>query len=218
MQWAASDNNSFTILNNVSEGLYRLNEKHEPEPALAESYKVSDDKLTYTFTLRDGLKWSNGTALTAKDFVFSWLKQMSADATNNYSFIMTDYIVNGAEYFDQKAKAEDVGVKALDDKTFEVKLKQPTPYFLRLTVLPMFFPLNEEYVKSQGANYGLKAENMIYCGHIPLPPMTRQAAAPSRRTTVTGMRQTSRFPMSTSALSRSRPPRSTLTSPASSPG
>ncbi|MDF1494611.1 peptide ABC transporter substrate-binding protein [Caproiciproducens sp. CPB-2] len=164
VQWAASDNNSFTILNNVSEGLYRLNEKHEPEPALAESYKVSDDKLTYTFTLRDGLKWSNGTALTAKDFVFSWLKQMSTDATNGYSFIMTDYIVNGAEYLDNKAKAEDVGVKALDDKTLEVKLKQPTPYFVRLTVLPMFFPLNEEYVKSQGANYGLKAENMIYCG------------------------------------------------------
>ncbi|MBW7573030.1 peptide ABC transporter substrate-binding protein [Caproiciproducens faecalis] len=164
VQWAASDNNSFTILNNVSEGLYRLNEKHEPEPALAESYKVSDDKLTYTFTLRDGLKWSNGTALTAKDFVFSWLKQMSTDATNGYSFIMTDYIVNGAEYLDNKAKAEDVGIKALDDKTLEVKLKQPTPYFVRLTVLPMFFPLNEEYVKSQGANYGLKADNMIYCG------------------------------------------------------
>nr|WP_319489709.1 peptide ABC transporter substrate-binding protein [uncultured Caproiciproducens sp.] len=164
VQWAASDNNSFTILNNVSEGLYRLNAKHEPEPALAKSYKVSDDKLTYTFTLRDGLKWSNGTALTAKDFAYSWLKQMSIDATNNYSFIMTDYIVNGAEYFDKKAKAEDVGIKAIDDKTLEVKLKQPTPYFLRLTVLPMFFPLNEEYVKSQGANYGLKADNMIYCG------------------------------------------------------
>lgn len=179
VQWAASDNNSFTILNNVSEGLYRLNAKHEPEPALAESYKVSDDKLTYTFTLRDGLKWSNGTALTAKDFVFSWLKQMSTDATNGYSFIMTDYIVNGAEYLDNKAKAEDVGVKALDDKTLEVKLKQPTPYFVRLTVLPMFFPLNEEYVKSQGANFGLKADNMIYCG-----PYTLSAYDPASGSTL----------------------------------
>ncbi|WP_312692646.1 peptide ABC transporter substrate-binding protein [Caproiciproducens sp.] len=179
VQWAASDNNSFTILNNVSEGLYRLNAKHEPEPALAESYKVSDDKLTYTFTLRDGLKWSNGTALTAKDFVFSWLKQMSTDATNGYSFIMTDYIVNGAEYLDNKAKAEDVGVKALDDKTLEVKLKQPTPYFVRLTVLPMFFPLNEEYVKSQGANFGLKADNMIYCG-----PYTLAAYDPASGSTL----------------------------------
>ncbi|QEY35228.1 peptide ABC transporter substrate-binding protein [Caproiciproducens galactitolivorans] len=164
VQWAASDTNSFTILNNVSEGLYRLNAKHEPEPALAQDCKISDDKLTYTFTLRDGLKWSNGTSLTAKDFVFSWLKQMSADATNGYSFIMTDYIVNGEEYLAGKAKAEDVGVKALDDKTFEVKLKQPTPYFIRLTTLPMFFPLNEEFVKSKGDKYGLDAGSMIYCG------------------------------------------------------
>lgn len=164
VEWAASDNNSFIILNNVSEGLYRLNAKNEPEPALAASYKVSDDKLTYTFTLRDNLKWSNGTALTAKDFVYSWLKQMSTDATNGYSFIMTDYIVNGAEYLAGKASASDVGVKAVDDKTFQVTLKQPTPYFIRLTVLPMFFPLNEEYVKSMGDQYGLKAENMIYCG------------------------------------------------------
>lgn len=164
VQWAASDTNSFTIMNNVSEGLYRLNASHEPEPALAKDCKISDDKLTYTFTLRDGLKWSNGTALTAKDFVFSWLKQMSADATNNYGFIMTDYIVNGAEYQAGKAKAEDVGVKAVDDKTLEVKLKQPTPYFVRLTTLPMFFPLNEEFVKSKGDKYGLDAGSMIYCG------------------------------------------------------
>lgn len=164
IQWAASDNNSFTILNNVSEGLYRLNAKHEPEPALAESYTVSDDKLTYTFKLKKDLKWSNGTALTAKDFVYSWLKQMSVDATNGYSFIMTDYIVNGAEYLENKASAADVGVKAIDDNTFEVTLKQPTPYFVRLTVLPMFFPINEEFVKAQGDQYGLKAENMIYCG------------------------------------------------------
>ena len=164
VEWAASDNNSFIILNNVEEGLYRLDANHEPQPALAESYKLSDDKLTYTFKLRDGLKWSNGTALTAKDFVYAWLKQMSTDATNGYSFIMTDYIVNGAEYLAGTAKAEDVGVKALDDTTLEVKLKQPTPYFVRLTVLPMFFPLNEDYVASQGDQFGLKAENMIYCG------------------------------------------------------
>jgi len=164
VQWAASDTNSFTILNNVEEGLYRLNAKNEPEPALAKSYKVSDDKLTYTFTLKDNLKWSNGTALTAKDFAYSWLKQMSTDATNGYSFIMTDYIVNGAEYLAGKAKAADVGIKAVDDKTLEIKLKQPTAYFLRLTVLPMFFPLNETFVKAQGSAFALKAENMLYCG------------------------------------------------------
>lgn len=164
VQWAASDNQSSKVNNNAFEGLLRLDENHEAQPALAESYDISDDKLTYTFHLRDGLQWSDGTPLTAKDFVFSWLKQMSAEATNGYSFIMTDYIVNGAEYNESKVKAEEVGVKALDNKTFQVTLKAPTPYFARLTVLCQFFPLNEEYVTSKGDQYGLSAENMIYCG------------------------------------------------------
>lgn len=164
VQWAASDTQSFTILNNAFEGLFRLDANHTPQPALAENYTVSEDGLTYTFTLREGLQWSNGTPLTASDFVFSWLKQMSSDATNGYNFIMTDYIVNGAEYGENKAAAEEVGVKAVDDRTLEVHLKNPTPYFLYLTTLSMYFPLNEAFVTEQGDNYGIKAENMIYCG------------------------------------------------------
>ncbi len=164
VQWAASDTQSFTILNNAFEGLFRLDANHEPQPALAESYTVSDDGLVYTFTLREGLQWSNGTALTANDFVFAWLKQMSADATNGYNFIMTDYIVNGLEYGEGTATADQVGVKALDDRTLEVTIKNPTPYFLYLTTLSMYFPLNEEYVTEQGDNYGITADNMIYCG------------------------------------------------------
>ena len=164
VQWAASDTQSFTILNNAFEGLYRLDAEHKTQPALAESYTVSEDGLTYTFTLREGLEWSNGTALTASDFVFAWLKQMSSDATNGYNFIMTDYIVNGAEYGENKAAAEEVGVKAVDERTLEVHLKNPTPYFLYLTTLSMYFPLNEAFVTEQGDSYGIKAENMIYCG------------------------------------------------------
>ena len=164
VQWAASDSQSSMVNNNAFEGLLRLDEKNEAQPALAKSYDVSDDKLTYTFHLRDGLQWSDGTPLTASDFVFSWLKQMSADATNGYSFIMTDYIVNGTEYNEGKVSAEEVGVKAVDDKTFQVTIKAPTPYFARLTVLCQFFPLNEAYVTSKGDQYGLSADNMIYCG------------------------------------------------------
>ena len=164
VQWAASDSQSSMVNNNAFEGLLRLDEKNEAQPALAKSYDVSDDKLTYTFHLRDGLQWSDGTPLTASDFVFSWLKQMSADATNGYSFIMTDYIVNGTEYNEGKVSADEVGVKAVDDKTFQVTIKAPTPYFARLTVLCQFFPLNEAYVTSKGDQYGLSADNMIYCG------------------------------------------------------
>ena len=64
---------------------------------------------------------------------------MSSDATNGYNFIMTDYIVNGAEYGENKVAAEEVGVKAVDERTLEVHLKNPTPYFLYLTTLSMYF-------------------------------------------------------------------------------
>lgn len=164
IQWASSNDTSFTILNNAFEGLYRLDTNSQPQPALAKDYKVSEDGLTYTFYLKDNIKWSNGTEITANDFVYAWLKQMSKEATNGYSFIMNDYIVGGNEYFSEDISAEEVGVKAIDEKTFEVTLIQPTPYFQRLTVLPMFFPLNEEFVTSQGDNYGLSADAMIYSG------------------------------------------------------
>ncbi|MEG2420042.1 MAG: peptide ABC transporter substrate-binding protein [Oscillospiraceae bacterium] len=164
VEWAASDTQSFTILNNAFEGLYRLGPDHQPQPALATGYTVSDDKLTYTFTLRDGIVWSDGTPITAADFVFAWLKQMGPDATNGYNFIMTDYIVNGKEYGEGTAAADTVGVKAVDEKTLEVKIKTPTPYFVRLTTLTMYFPLCEAFVTAQGDNYGVKAENMIYSG------------------------------------------------------
>lgn len=164
-QWAASDNVSFTVLNNVSEGLYRLDAEHNPQPALAQDVAISDDKLTYTFTLRDGIKWSNGTPITAADFKYAWLGEMdSKTATNGYSFILTDYIVGGAEYAAGTGSADAVGIEAKDDKTLVVKLKQPTPYFLRLTSLVPYFPLNEAFVKSKGDQYGLGADSVLYAG------------------------------------------------------
>lgn len=162
--WAASENQAFLVVNQAQEGLFRMDENNIPQPALCESYELSDDKLIYTFHLRDGIQWSNGEAVTASDFVFAWLKQMSSDATNGYSFIMTDYIVNGNEYNEGKAKAEEVGVRALDEKTLEVKLKNPTPYFLNLTTMIMFFPVNEAFFEQQGAKFDLSPENMLFCG------------------------------------------------------
>lgn len=164
VQWAASDTQSSMVNNQAFEGLYRLDQNHEARPALAESCDISADKLVYTFHLRDGLQWSDGTALTAHDFVFAWLKQMTPEATNGYSFIMNDYIVNGAEYSEGQVTADQVGVKAPDDKTLVVTLMNPVPYFIRLTALGVFFPQNEAYVTAQGDQYGLSADKMIYCG------------------------------------------------------
>ncbi|MDD3794766.1 MAG: peptide ABC transporter substrate-binding protein [Lachnospiraceae bacterium] len=162
--WAASEENAFLVTNQAQEGLFRMDAENKPQPALCDTYEVSDDKLTYTFHLRDGIKWSNGDPITAGDFVFSWLKQMSAEATNGYSFIMTDYIVNGQEYSEGTAEADTVGVKALDDQTLEVQLKNPTPYFTNLCTMIMFFPVDEAFYESVGDQYALAPDSMVYSG------------------------------------------------------
>ena len=162
--WAASEENAFMVLNQAEEGLFRMDENNQPQPALCDTYEVTDDKLTYTFHLRDGIQWSNGEPVTAADFVYAWLKQMSTDATNGYSFIMTDYIVNGQEYNEGTVDASEVGVKAVDDQTLEVQLKSPTPYFLNLTTMDMFFPVNEAFCEEQGTNFALSPDSMLYCG------------------------------------------------------
>lgn len=162
--WAASEENASIVNNQAQEGLFRMDANNKPQPALCDTYELSDDKLTYTFRLRDGIKWSNGEPITAFDFVFPWLKQMSADATNGYSFIMNDYIINGNEYAAGEVKAEDVGVKALDASTLQVKIKNPTPYFLNLTTMQMFFPVYENFYNKQGEKFMLKPENMLFSG------------------------------------------------------
>ena len=163
-EFAASDNIAFTVLNNISEGLYRLDMNNKPQPALAQGCKVSDDKLTYTFTLRDGLKFSNGDPITSKVFKETWLQQMQADNKNSYAFIMTDYIVGAQEYSEKKAGADQVGLETPDDKTLVVKLKAPTPYFLSLTTFVPYYVVDMDFYKKQGANFALGKDNLVYSG------------------------------------------------------
>lgn len=163
-QFAASDNIAFNVLNNISEGLYRLDTNNQPQPAMAKDCKVSSDELTYTFTLRDGLKFSNGDAITSKTFKDTWIKQMAADAPNGYAFILTDYIVNGQEYSEKKTTADKIGIETPDDKTLIVKLKAPTPYFLSLTTFIPYYAVDMSFYDKQGKNYGVGKDNLVYSG------------------------------------------------------
>lgn len=179
-QFAASDNVAFNVLNNISEGLYRLDSNNVPQPALAEKCDVSADKLTYTFTLRDGLKFSNGDPITSKTFKETWLEQMKAETKNNYAFIMTDYIVNGVEYSEKKAGADKVGLETPDDKTLVVKLKAPTPYFLSLTAFVPYYAVDMDFYKKQGTGYAMNKDSLVYSG----PYMLSQYDAASGATLV----------------------------------
>ncbi|MED4971211.1 ABC transporter substrate-binding protein, partial [Parageobacillus toebii] len=123
----ATDQVSFIVLNNVMEGLYRLGKDNKPVPGVAESYEVSEDGKTYTFKLRKDAKWSNGDPVTAHDFVFAWRKVLDPKTASEYAYIMYD-IKNAEEVNQGKLPVDQLGVKAVDDYTLQVELKNPIPY------------------------------------------------------------------------------------------
>ncbi len=138
----ATDATSGTVIKNVFEGLTRVGKDGKPENAAAEDVQVSDDKLTYTFTLRD-TKWSNGDAVVAEDFAYAWKWALDPKNASEYASIL--YAIKGAQdYNEGKGKVEDVGIKVVDDKTLKVTLTNPTPYFLELTAFYTYMPINHK--------------------------------------------------------------------------
>ncbi|MCA1039595.1 peptide ABC transporter substrate-binding protein [Bacillus infantis] len=134
---------SWNSLNNIMEGLTRLGKEHEAEPAAAEKWDVSEDGKTYTFHIRDNAKWSNGDDVTAGDFVYAWKRLLDPDTGSPAAFL--GYFIEGGEAFNTgEGSAEEVKVKAVDDKTFEVTLTSPQAYFLNIIANPAFFPVNEK--------------------------------------------------------------------------
>ncbi len=133
------------IINNTFEGLMRQVDG-ELIPGIAESYEVSEDGLVYTFTLRDA-KWTDGEPVKAGDFEFAWKRGANPLTASEYIDIFTSAnLLNAAEIAQGKKEASELGVKALDDKTLEVTLAQPAPFFLNLTAFPTFMPVREEVV------------------------------------------------------------------------
>ena len=130
---------------NSFEGLYRYNSDGELEPACAESVEVSEDGLTYTFTMRDGLKWSNGETLDASDFEYSWKRAADPSTAADYSYLCE---VFGDKFDYDKGLADDAVVASEDGKTLTVTLGSVCPYFLDLAAFPYFFPVYEETVEA----------------------------------------------------------------------
>jgi len=158
-----TDTVSFTILNNVMEGLYRLDKDGNPVLGMAaEEPKVSEDQKTYTFKIRDA-KWSDGKPVTAKDFEYSWKRALDPATASEYAYILYP-VLNAEKYNTGKGSADEVGVKALDDKTLEVKLEVPIPYLKDLLTFPTYLPQREDIVKKHGQKYALEAKNIVYNG------------------------------------------------------
>ena len=134
------------------EGLTVTDEKTmQPTPGVAERWEVSPDQLTYTFHLRKDAVWSDGRPLNAHDFVYSWARVLNPKTACVYASHLY-HIVNGQEFNEGKLKdPSQLGVRALDDYTLEVRLKELVPYFLFLTGFHTLMPVPAQAVEKYGA-------------------------------------------------------------------
>lgn len=140
------------ILNNLFEGLVAMDPATlEMVPAAAESWSISEDGKTYSFRLRDNLKWSNGETLTSDDFLYGMKRVLSPQLGNSYIEYFFSSVTNALAYNrGELADFSSVGFKAPDDLTFEVHLDQPNPVFLRYMDQPSFFPVHKATIESHG--------------------------------------------------------------------
>lgn len=135
------------------------------EPGAAESYEMSEDGLTYTFHLREGLKWSDGQPLTAQDYEYGMKRLMDPATASPFAFFGM-VLKNGAAVNDSEnpMALDELGVKALDEKTVEITLEYPAAYFLGMLGAANFAPCRQDLVEQYGTEFANSAENNAYCG------------------------------------------------------
>ncbi|MCD8843450.1 peptide ABC transporter substrate-binding protein [Staphylococcus gallinarum] len=164
----ATDNVTFDLYNQIYEGLYTLDKDDKAVPGVAKSMpKKSNGGKTLTIKLRKNAKWSNGDPVTAQDFVYAWRRVVNPNTASEYAYIMYD-IKNAEEINMGKKKVDQLGVKALDDYTLQVKLTKPIPYINEMLAFATFMPQNEKIVKKYGEQYGTTAQKTVYNGPFKL--------------------------------------------------
>ena len=158
----------------ILEGLLRKDKTGKSVAGIAEKWEKSEDGLVWTFHLRDGVKWSNGDPVTAKDFKAGWLRGLNPDtAGSNASMLFV--IKNGEKYNAKKASENEVGIKVIDDKTLQVTLEAPTPYFDDLVTFKSFMPLNQKFYNEVKDKYFSEAEFTISNGPYTMESWTHDS-------------------------------------------
>ncbi|MGN0170632.1 MAG: peptide ABC transporter substrate-binding protein [Lachnospiraceae bacterium] len=176
---------------NTVDPLMRYDEENVLQPAVAESYEVSDDGLTYTFHIRKGIEWVDSQQrkvgeLTADDFVAGM--QHVCDAQGGMEYLYEGVIKNASEYLaGDITDFNEVGVKAVDDYTLEYTLEKPVPYFMSMLGYCVFYPLNREYYEFKGGKfgaefdpqaddykYGKDFDSIAYCGAYTIKSATEK--------------------------------------------
>ena len=136
------------VIRDIYEGLVNQNEKGELTPGVATRWQSNDNRV-WTFTLRDNARWSDGTPVTAQDFVYSWQRLVDPKTTSPFAWFAALAGINNAQaIIDGKAAPDTLGVTAVDAKTLRVQLDKPLPWFSNLTANFAFYPVQKANVES----------------------------------------------------------------------
>ncbi len=151
----------YNTIRSFNDGLFRTGKEGKAAPAIAESYTVSNDMKTYVFKLKKA-KWSNGVALSAHDFIYSWKSALNKNFPAPNAALLFP-IKNAKEIKEGALPASMLGVHADGDLTLVVELERPVPFFIDLLTLPIYFPLNE-FVDQAHSDWSLSAEHYVCSG------------------------------------------------------
>ena len=166
----ASDTTSADVISNIMDPLIKLDADLNPVANLAESWEVSEDGKTVTFALREDGEWTNGDPVTAEDFEWSWKRTISPELAADYAYQFFG-IVGASEYNSCKsncaAKRDAVGINAVDDRTLEVKLSSPQPWFVQQAAHHSFIAVHRPTVEKFG-NKWTEPANIVTNGPFKL--------------------------------------------------
>lgn len=147
-------------IQHVFEGLATRDKDNKIVPGVAERWDISEDGLTYTFHIRDNAKWSDGEKITAEDFVYAWQRVVDPVTASEYAY-QFEPVLNAMDINSGKKPVSELGIKAIDEKTLEVKLNTPTAYFLELVAFYTFYPVRKDMIEENGDNWTLSPDTYI---------------------------------------------------------
>lgn len=167
-------NNSFAsiFLVNCFEGLSTYDSDGNVVPGVAESWDISEDGTVYTFHLREGLKWSDGSDFTANDFVYAYKRVLDPATGAQYVNMLTDYVAGAAELYAGEGSEEDLGIKALDDQTLEITLMQPTSWFIDMLTMWVWDPVQEATITTNGDQWTNSPDTYVCNGPFVISDMS----------------------------------------------
>jgi len=162
----ATDHTSLDIIWQLFEGLVNFDDQGNVYGVHAERWSVSDDGRTYTFQLREGLRWSDGRPLTASDYEYAWKRNIAPATASDYANVLYP-IANAQRIHKEGADPSTLGVRAVDDRTLVVQLEEPAAYFLRLAATWTYFPLPRWAIERHGDRW-TEADNIVTNGPFKL--------------------------------------------------